>query len=217
MFEALKEKNPGLSFYSVNDPEFKAYGRVVKMDLSDFGEAVAALPMPEAGKSAYEPSIPSLEACPSAAEVSRVLYGEMPSQAGCCWGYNSQMNALEWHQGSEINLAVGEPLVLLLATLFDLEDGKLDADKVKAFILNPGEAIEVYGTTLHYCPCQVSDKGFKCLVCLPKGTNTALTKEHEDSRLTANNKWLLAHEDCKELLESGAFAGITGENWIVKY
>ncbi len=217
MYESLKAKNPSLSFYPVTDPAFKQYGRIVTLDLSDLAAAVDALPMPEAGKSAYEPSIPSLEACPSAAEVSRILYGEMPSQAGCCWGYNSQMNALEWHQGSEINLAVGQPLVLLLATLFDLEDGKLDSSKVKAFVLEPGQAIEVYGTTLHYCPCQVNDAGFKCLVCLPKGTNTPLTLSHEDNRLTANNKWLLAHEDCASLLADGAFSGITGENWIVKY
>lgn len=216
LLDTLRQKNPGLPFYSVHDPIFKKYGKVLHMDLSDLGEAVAALPMPEQG-SAYEPSIDSLESCGSAAEVSRVLYGEMPSQAGCCWGYNSQMDALEWHQGSEINLAVGQPLVLLLATLFDLEDDRLDAGKVVAFVLEPGEAIEVYGTTLHYCPCQVSDKGFRCLVCLPKGTNTALAMPHEDKRLTANNKWLLAHEDCRNLLDSGAQAGIYGENWVVKY
>lgn len=216
LLETLKQKNPGLSFYSVQDPIFKKYGKVLDLDLSELGEAVATLPMPESG-SAYEPSIESLEKCKAAAEVSRVLYGEMPSQAGCCWGYNSQMNALEWHQGSEINLAVDEPLVLLLATLFDVEDDKLDADKVVAFVLNPGEAIEVYGTTLHYCPCQVSDAGFRCLVCLPKGTNTELTLPHEDKRLTANNKWLLAHENCESLLTSGAQAGIYGENWTVQY
>ncbi len=216
LLETLKQKNPGLPFYSVHDPVFKKYGKVLDIDLSDLGAAVAALPMPEKG-SAYEPSIDSLESCASAAEVSRVLYGEMPTQAGCCWGYNSQMDALEWHQGSEINLAVGQPLVLLLATLFDLEDGKLDAGKVAAFVLEPGEAIEVYGTTLHYCPCQVSGEGFRCLVCLPKGTNTALTLPHADKRLTANNKWLLAHEECRSLLDSGTQAGIYGENWIVKY
>ena len=216
LLETLKQKNPGLPFYSVHDPIFKKYGKVLKMDLSDLAGVVAALPMPEAG-SAYEPSIPSLEVCPSAAEVSRVLYGEMPSQAGCCWGYNSRMDALEWHQGSEVNLAVGQPLVLLLATLFDVENDKLDAGKVAAFVLEPGEAIEVYGTTLHYCPCQVSDEGFRCLVCLPKDTNTALKLPHEDKRLTANNKWLLAHEDCEKLLDSGAQAGIYGENWIVRY
>ena len=212
LLDTLRAKNPGLPVYSVNDPEFKFYGRKVDMDFSDFTAALEALPMPKAG-SAYSPSIESLENCPSAAAVSRVLYGEMPTEAGCCWGYNSRMNALEWHQGSEINLAAGEPLVLLLATLFDLEDGRLDAGKVKAFVLMPGEAIEVYGTTLHYCPCQVSDKGFKCLVCLPKGTNTDLALPHEDKRLTANNKWLLAHEDCPET----GVPAIYGENWEVKY
>jgi hypothetical protein len=216
LLETLRQKNPGLPFYSVNDPIFQKYGKVLNIDLSDLGDAVAALPMPESG-SAYQPSIESLEKCPSAAEVSRVLYGEMPTQAGCCWGYNSQMNALEWHQGSEINLAVGEPLVLLLATLFDVENDRLDAGKVVAFLLEPGQAIEVYGTTLHYCPCQVSDNGFRCLVCLPKGTNTDLTLPHEDKRLTANNKWLLAHEEAADLLASGAQAGISGENWIVRY
>lgn len=216
MLETLRQKNPGIPFYSVNDPIFKKYGKVLTIDLSDLADAVAALPMPESG-SAYSPSIDSLEACPSAKEVTRVIYGEMAAQSGCCWGYNSQMNALEWHHGSEINLAVGEPLVLLLATIFDLEEDKLDANKVVGFLLEPGTPIEVYGTTLHYCPCQVNDNGFKCLVCLPKDTNTELKLPHEDKRLTANNKWLLAHENCESLIADGAQVGIYGENWIVNY
>lgn len=212
LLTTLREKNPGLPFYSVNDPEFKLYGRKVDLPMPGFTAVLESLPLPATG-SAYDPSIEALERCPEAGEVSRVLYGEQPTEAGCCWGYNSRLNALEWHQGSEINLAVGEPLVLLLATLFDLEDGRLDSGKVKAFLLMPGEAIEVYGTTLHYCPCQVTDNGFKCLVCLPKGTNTPLRLPHEDKRLTANNKWLLAHEDCPEI----GVPAIFGENWEVKY
>ena len=70
MLETLRELNPGLPFYSVSDPEFAAYGRVVDgMDLSDLAAAVADLPMPEKGQSAYEPSIDSLEQCEICREV----------------------------------------------------------------------------------------------------------------------------------------------------
>ena len=117
LLTTLREKNPGLPFYSVNDPEFKLYGRKVDLPMPGFTAVLESLPLPATG-SAYDPSIEALERCPEAGEVSRVLYGEQPTEAGCCWGYNSRLNALEWHQGSEINLAVGEPLVLLLAIGF---------------------------------------------------------------------------------------------------
>ena len=72
--------------------------------------------------------------------------------------------------------------------------------------------IEVYATTLHYAPCGVDKKGFRCVVVLPKGTNYPIEQPHllkEDKRLAASNKWLLAHEEAKI---AGAFNGLKGEN-----
>ena len=58
-----------------------------------------------------------------------------------------------------------------------------------------------------------NEKGFRCVVILPKGTNTdveILTAVKGETRLlTAKNKWLIAHEDAKI---EGAFCGLKGEN-----
>ncbi len=56
--------------------------------------------------------------------------------------------------------------------------------------------MEVYATTLHYAPCHVdAAKGFRVLVALPKGTNTAKpaikNDGGDDPQLWACNKWLL--------------------------
>jgi hypothetical protein len=86
---------------------------------------------------------------------------------------------------------------------------------VKAFRVPASVAVEVYATSLHYAPCQVSDEGFRVAVILPKGTNTAkpdyVAKNEEDKWMTARNKWLLAHKDSDEA-RSGAHVGLVGEN-----
>lgn len=76
--------------------------------------------------------------------------------------------------------------------------------------------IEVYATTLHYAPCNANDGGFKCVVALPKGTNTDIEKRapktEEDKMLFARNKWLLMHP---EAAEEGQYVGLVGENICV--
>ena len=61
------------------------------------------------------------------------------------------------------------------------------------------------------------EKGFRCVVILPKGTNEDLTftpdKDGEDKLLTAQNKWLIAHEEAEI---PGAFCGLVGENITLK-
>ena len=91
-------------------------------------------------------------------------------------------------------------------------NGHNDTAKVKAFFVPAGTVIEVYATTLHYAPCGVDKKGFRCVVVLPKGTNYPIEQPHllkEDKLLAASNKWLLAHEEAKI---AGAFNGLKGEN-----
>ncbi len=212
----LKAKNPSLEFHSVNDKEFARYGCVIKHDFSELIAAAKALDFPEEG-SKYEPSVESFEALTETREyVKEELFGELPIQMGNCWGYSSYMNALEWHKNSEINVAATD-LVLLLAKLDDLEDGKLDAKKVKAFFVAEGEAIEVYADTLHFCPCQVSDEGFNCVVVLPEGTNTDLENKPADPLLFKKNKWLITHEHNEAHKAKGIVPAIFGENYKINY
>ncbi len=216
MINNLKEKNPALKVFSVFDTEFKNYGRVVTdFDASDLIKEAKKLELPEVGVR-YMAGIDSMEALEGAQKLQMELYGDIPAQVGCCWGHNSYLNATEWHTGSEINVAV-TPMVLLLAHLWEIEDGELSTDRFVAFYVPAGVTVEVYATTLHYTPCQVSDAGFNCVVGLPKGTNTALEEKPQSKYIMARNKWMICHVDNESAKNRGVHPGIQGENHKVNY
>ena len=203
-----------MKIYSVYTDEFKPYGKILQnYDTQPLISAMRTIPMPESG-TAYEPSIDALEACGIFDEMRDRAYGGMPIQIGMCWGYNTKLNCLEYHRDSEINIGE-QDFILLLAKEDEIEDGQLDTAKVKAFRVPAGTAVEVYGTTLHYAPCQTAKTGFRVAVVLPKGTNTGKPafepQSEEDIWMTARNKWLLAHPDSSEA-KSGAHIGLTGKN-----
>ena len=203
-----------MKIYSVYTDEFKPYGKILQnYDTQPLISAMRTIPMPESG-TAYEPSISALEESGIFDAMQNRAYGGIPIQIGMCWGYNTKLNCLEYHRDSEVN--VGETdFVLLLAKEDEIEDGKLDTAKVKAFRVPAGAAVEVYGTTLHYAPCQTEKTGFRVAVVLPKGTNTEKPafepQSDEDTWMTARNKWLLAHPDSSEA-KTGAHIGLTGKN-----
>lgn len=198
----------------VTDPAFKAYGKVITgFDLTELLAEMEKTPLPE--DVVYVPSVEALEALPVAKQIEKNLYGQMPIQIGYCNGHNKKLNALEYHRDSEINVAVGSDLVLLMGKQQDItEDYTYDTSLVEAFLVPAGTAIEVYATTLHYAPCHVDEKGFRCVVVLPKGTNTDLEpveeKWAEDKLLFARNKWLIGHEEGG--LPENAWIGLKGEN-----
>ena len=199
-----------MHIYSVFDPEFKPYGKVLAgYDTTALIKAMAAIPLPESG-TAYEPGIPALEAADIFPELRDRAYGGMPIQLGMCWGHNRKLNCLEYHRDSEVNIGT-ENFILLLARQEEIGEGmQLDTEKVKAFQAPAGAVVEVYATTLHYAPCHVdAAKGFRVAVALPLGTNTAKPaleeKDPEDKLLRARNKWLLAHGDAPEAAEHCPF------------
>lgn len=204
-----------MKIYSVFDKEFRPYGRVLEgYDPAELTAAMEAIPLPERG-TAYEPSIPALERCGLFAQLRDRAYGGMPIQLGMCWGRNTRLNCLEYHRDSEIDLGAGD-FILLLAKREEIEDGVLDTEKVRAFRVDAGTAVEVFATTLHYAPCHTDPrKGFRVAVALPRGTNTArpdfTPRNEEDGWLTARNKWLLAHPESDEA-RSGARVGLRGAN-----
>ena len=199
---------------SVFDPAFKPYGRVVEgYPVDGLLAALKTTPLPDAV--AYTPREEALHAAADAQAVGEALFGGMPFQLGWCNGHNTRLNCLEYHRDSEFNLGT-EDFVLLLARQEEIAGGKLDTAKVKAFRVPAGTLVEVYATTLHYAPCHVdAAKGFRVLVALPRGTNTAKpaikNDGGDDPQLWACNKWLLAHPDSAEA-KAGAYVGLVGEN-----
>ena len=203
-----------MKIQNVSDAAFKKYGKVITgLDCSDIIAAMAETHCPE--NVVYVPGAESLESCASAKDIAYTLYGGMPVQIGYCNGNNHKLNGLEYHRDSEVNIAVTD-LILLIGSEQDIENGKYDTSKVEAFLVPAGTVIEVYATTLHYAPCNANEGGFKCVVALPKGTNTDIEKRapktEEDKMLFARNKWLLMHP---EAAEEGQYVGLVGENICV--
>lgn len=204
-----------MKIYSVFDSAFRPYGRILAgydtAQLQDALEQRTSL----TDKVVYTASEPELEKLPLAAQLRDNVYGGMPIQLGWCNGFNTKLNCLEYHRGSEINLGA-EDFILLLAKEEEIQDGILDTSYVKAFFCPAGTMVEVYATTLHYAPCEAKQgRGFRVMVGLPRGTNTdkpvISVHNNEDRMLWARNKWLLAHPESSEAAQ-GAYVGLKGEN-----
>lgn len=201
----------------VRDGAFLSYGRVLEgYDVSEMLKVMEEkTPVPE-GRVIYEPSLKEMEELEAAEAFQEKGFGGLPIQIGYCNGDNHMLNALEYHRSSEIDVAVTD-LVLLVGRQQDIEpDHTYDTSKVQAFLVPAGTVVELYATTLHYAPCGAEGKGFRCVIILPRDTNTELGRKPEetgeDRLMTAKNKWLLAHEEAGI---EGAFCGLRGENLSV--
>lgn len=202
-----------MQIQNVNDETFKKYGKVLTgYSVDGILREMEHTPMTK--EVVYVPSVEELELLGDAEEMRDRGFGGIPIQIGYCNGHNKKLNGLEYHRSSEINIAVND-LVLLLGMEQDIEaDLTYDTSRVEAFLVPAGTAIEVYATTLHYAPCTAEgESGFRCVVVLPRDTNTELPfapgTDGEDKLLTARNKWLIAHEEAGI---AGAFCGLKGEN-----
>ncbi|EPR12982.1 DUF4867 family protein [Ruminiclostridium papyrosolvens] len=219
MINYLKQLNPTLQIKSIFDEAFLRYGKV--LDQYDFSECIEIMKtkgIPDSGN-VYVACDDELMSTSIAKELSNIFYGNMPIQIGYCNGNSSKLNALEYHKGSEIDVAVTD-LVLILADIRDIKDNHLSSASTEIFFVPAMTAVELYGTTLHFAPCKVSDKGFKSIIVLPAGTNQPLLSIpsplcDEDKLLWMQNKWLIAHEESIPA-SKGAYAGITGENFEIK-
>ena len=203
-----------MKIQSVFDDAFRTYGRVV--DGYDYKLLLERLedttPKP-ADSVIYVPSDAGLEDTPAYAQLRDNCYGGMPIQIGYCNGTNTKLNCFEYHRDSEIDIAADDA-ILLVARQQDIIDGRIDSSKTEAFLCPKGTAVELYATTLHYAPCHVEDGGFRCVVILPKDTNTDMESvtviDPEDRLLFAKNKWLIGHAEGG--LPENAWIGLKGEN-----
>lgn len=211
MLEKLRELNPSIDLKPVTHPDFARYGECVED--SGISALIAYLkestPVDDGTK--YVASDAKAEELDAFKSLSRRFFGELPIQIGWCNGRNDKLNALEYHNGGEINVAASDA-VLLLATLFERDGQTISTSKVRGFYIQEGQAVMLYATTLHFAPCAVNDDGFRVGIVLPRDTNLPLSaRKPEDGTLFMKNKWLLAHEQAKHLIEQGAVSGLKGD------
>ncbi len=207
-----------MKIQSVFDAAFAPYGKVITgFDTEALKAEMMKTECPKGG-TIYVASAPELEDMPIYKDVAEQLFGGMPIQIGYCNGENYKLNCLEYHRDSELNLAVGSDMILLLGLEGDIDFDKYEYDtaKVEGFRVPEGTFVEVYATSLHYAPVGAA---FRSVVVLPKGTNTDLAfkpdPKGEARLITATNKWLLAHAESDEAA-GGAVVALKGENIEVK-
>ena len=219
--QELNQKND-VQIHDVHSDAFRSFGRVIQT--YDFSECISYMEMhteiPQEGN-VYIPEVEELTTMPESKRVEQGLYGGMPIQVGYCNGRNDTYNGFEYHKGSEINVAVSD-FMLVLGHSYDLEDNRYSFQDAVVFYVPKGTAIEMYQTTLHLSPLRVCDEGFRCIVILPKGTNTPLSEEEKQWKLQSEdpeaklllqkNKWVICHKDREPLVKQGAFVGISGKN-----
>ena len=202
----------------ITDPAFAVYGKIVDgYDIKPLLKLLAEItPKPE--RVIYKPGDEQLEALEVSCELQSNFFGGMPIQVGYCNGHNKALTSFEYHRDSEVNITEDD-VVLILARQQDIIEGKLDTAKAEAFLLPAGMAAELYATTLHYAPCDApGGDGFRVIVVLPKGTNTAkptiTVKNEEDKMLLACNKWLITYPGTREA-DNGAYVGLLGEKIVL--
>lgn len=216
ILERLNQVND-VHIYSVKDPEFASYGRVVTG--YDFSSLITYMEektqIPENGN-IYLASVAEMEAEPVVKQIQNGFYGGMEIQVGYCNGRNTTYNGFEYHKGSEINVAITD-FMLVLGHVWEIQNNTYKIEDARVFFVEKGTAIEMYQTTLHLSPCRVNKEGFKDIVVLPRGTNTPLEEkekpvENEGVLLLQRNKWVIAHPEREPLIRQGAYPGLLGEN-----
>jgi len=212
--EELKVLNPKISISNVEDVSFNVYGRILTdLDLDDLIKYTeSTVSIPEKGNQ-YVASVPEIENFAVIDDIKDIVYGQLDIEAGSCTGQNTSLTGVEYHQGSEVTIAVTD-CVLIVGKLQDMHNNNYDSSKAKAFYLKKGQAIELYGTTLHYTPCKVDARGFMTIVLLIKGTNFPVTSNNKI--LTKKNKYFVTHASQDEKVKDGVHPGLQGELLEIK-
>lgn len=208
----LKEINPHIEIKDLFSKEFKQYGNIVNgYDFSPYIEyMIEKTIVPE--DVIYVASVEEMEKLEMTSVIENELFGEMPVQIGYCNGNNQLLNAVEYHKGNEINVAITDS-ILLLGKVQDIYNNVYSSENIEAFYVPAGTVLDIYGTTLHYAPVNTSDKGFKMIVILPKGTNTDLEcDDYKKIGLFAKNKWLLCIEEYRQSIDTENCGKVIGEN-----
>ena len=188
------------------------YGYYLEGDFSDIFRYLSTTPIPEEGN-LYVRDSEDMHAFSGFARIREEVFGLGEMESGYVNGNNKKLNCLEAHSCPEVDLAVNDQ-ILLLALPRDIQDGKIDSKKVIAVHLKAGEVVVLRPYVLHFSPCMVDNKPFRCGIFLSAGTNRDLASKPSNPLLWKENKWLYAHPESNQA-KLGAYIGITGENILV--
>lgn len=210
MIKEIQLKNPTKIIETPHHPSFISYGRLLTgLDPSSLIETSLSL-FSEGDGTTYVASSEKLESFPEAKRIQREYFGEMEIQVGCCYGMNTHLNGMEYHNSHEIIIASTD-MILMVGKVEEIDKmGMWNSHHTRYFYLSKGDIVQLFSSTLHLAPNRVSKEPFNAIIILPKGTNEPLEGEPIGT-LFKKNKWMLAHKE-GPAAKNGAKIGIIGEN-----
>ena len=191
------------------DEGFSKYGQKLDIDVSEIVSYLNNIDLPLQGNN-YVASDEKFEELKTVRLIKEEYFSSTPMQAGYVVGHNILLNATEYHDSIEINVA-SEDVTLFLGTQDIIKGGSVKSTDLEEVYIKKNEAFILHKNILHFSPCATSKEGFRVAVFLPKGTNTPLKEKSNDPLYFMNNKWLIAHKDSPQA-QKGAYIGIIGEN-----
>ncbi len=209
----IRRMNKHITIKGITNKSFSKYGRIITG--YDFTEAISYVekktPVPEEGSLCVN-TADTMEELEIAKELKYNFWGELDIQLGYCNGMNSKLNYLEYHKSSELLVAVTD-LIIFLGRVQDIKEGQYESSRSEAFFIPEGVAIELYCSTLHSMPCRMETRGYRAVIALPLGTNTALKdRKKQEALLFSKNNWRIAHAEAFEYVNNEKQVGIAGDN-----
>jgi hypothetical protein len=213
--EDFQKKNPDYKILSIDDPDFKKYGKVyTKYDISEVKDYMDKNVKISSPSNFYTPSNKDLEKIPAIQEMGKDIYAFMPIEAGECTGQSTNFSAIEYHQGSETNIMLTDVIMVLgQRSTLDTKGEYSPSEDGQIFFVPAGTVVEFYSTTLHYAPIKVHDSGFSIIVILIKGSNEELPADFksDNKRIVKQNKFQLVDSSRKDKIAIGVEVGLTGK------
>ncbi|KRL99016.1 DUF4867 family protein [Liquorilactobacillus satsumensis] len=210
----LKIKNPQYKIQNIEDASFKRYGMCYTCyalaEIKQYFQKKAKLP---AQGNEYNPSNSDLEKMGTIQQIERDVFAGMAVNVGECVGRTTSFSAVEFHQGSEVNIMLTD-VVMVFGKRSEIKNGTFNAEKdAQLFFVPAGSVIEIFSDTLHYSPIMVRSPGFKVVVMVLKGTNQPLEKSFKSNNpwIVKKNKFQAAHFVRKDKLASGVVQGVSGK------
>ncbi|MQS97636.1 DUF4867 family protein [Companilactobacillus halodurans] len=213
--EEFQKLNPDYKILSIDDPDFKKYGKVYTnydiSEVTDFMDKNVKISSPA---NFYTPSNKGLEEIPVIQEMGQDIYANMPIEAGECTGQSTNFSAIEYHQGSETNIMLTDVIMVLgQRSTLDTKGSYSPSEDGQTFFVPAGTVVEFYSSTLHYAPIKVHDSGFSIIVILIKGSNEELLADFKSTnkRIVKQNKFQLVDPSRKDKIAIGVQVGLTGK------
>ena len=214
-YEELCKQNPTYTIKQISDPEFSKYGKIyTNYDVTDVMEYMDKNITIDKTSNIYVPSNAELEKISSMQTIATDIFAGMPFEAGECTGQSSNFTAVEYHQGSELNVMLTDVVMVLGKRNILEENGTFNAkEQGELFFVPRGTVVEFYSDTLHYSPIKVDNSGFKIIVMLPAGSNQPLPENFHSNnpRIVKKNKFQVVHESRTDKIKQGAQIGVSGD------